>query len=194
MIFFKFLVVIHCLRHSFIGIGFHFPWVDTLEWNYRSLILLINLQFSPHFMGSSSLLHARSTGASWNLECPVSEFIRRLTGFLPGGQDLLWGWHTQHLHAVSFWGQLASLRYGSSFQEEVFPEDKAERRDIFITYSKVTESACNAGSQVQSLGWEDPLEEGIATHSTTLAWDPWTEEPGGQQSIGLQRVWHNWSD
>ena len=45
---------------------------------------------------------------------------------------------------------------------------------------------------VHSLGWEDPLEEGIATHSSILAWRiPWTEEPGGLQSIGLQRVKHN---
>ena len=45
---------------------------------------------------------------------------------------------------------------------------------------------------VQSLGWEDPLEKGIATHSSTLAWRiPWTEEPGGLQSMGSQRVGHN---
>ena len=38
---------------------------------------------------------------------------------------------------------------------------------------------------IQSLGWEDPLEEGIATHSSILAWRlPWTEEPGGLQCIG----------
>ena len=43
--------------------------------------------------------------------------------------------------------------------------------------------------QVPSLGWEDPLEEGIATHFSILAWRiPWTEEPGGLQSLGLQRV------
>ena len=43
--------------------------------------------------------------------------------------------------------------------------------------------------QVQSLGWEDPLEEGMATHSRILAWRiPWTEEPGGRQSMGSQRV------
>ena len=42
---------------------------------------------------------------------------------------------------------------------------------------------------VQSLGWKDPLEEGIATHSSTLAWRiPWTGEPGGLQSQGLQRA------
>ena len=42
---------------------------------------------------------------------------------------------------------------------------------------------------VQSLGWEDPLEEGIETHSSILAWRiQWAEEPGGLQSMGLQRV------
>ena len=46
---------------------------------------------------------------------------------------------------------------------------------------------------VQSLGWEDPLEKEMATHSSTLAWKiPWTEEPGGLQSYqGLQRVGHD---
>ena len=47
-------------------------------------------------------------------------------------------------------------------------------------------------TQVQSLGWEDSLEKGMATHSSILAWRiPWTEEPGGLQSTGLQRVRHN---
>ena len=41
-------------------------------------------------------------------------------------------------------------------------------------------------TQVQSLGWEDPLEKGMATHSSILAWRiPWTEEPGGLQSMEL---------
>ena len=45
---------------------------------------------------------------------------------------------------------------------------------------------------VQFLGWEDPLEEAMATHSSILAWRiPWTEEPSGLQSIGLQRVGHD---
>ena len=47
--------------------------------------------------------------------------------------------------------------------------------------------------QVASLGREDPLEEETATHSSILAWKiPWTEEPGGLQSMGWQRVRHNW--
>ena len=45
---------------------------------------------------------------------------------------------------------------------------------------------------VGSLGREDPLEKGMATHSSILAWRiPWTEEPGGLQSTGLQRVGHD---
>ena len=45
---------------------------------------------------------------------------------------------------------------------------------------------------VQSLGLEDPLEKGMATHSSILAWRiPWTEEPGGLQSMGSQRVGHD---
>ena len=44
---------------------------------------------------------------------------------------------------------------------------------------------------VQSLGWEDPLEKGMSMHSSILAWEIlWTEEPGGLQSMGLQRVGH----
>ena len=47
-------------------------------------------------------------------------------------------------------------------------------------------------SQIQSLHQEDPLEEDIATHSSILAWRiPWTEEPGGLQSIGSQGVGHD---
>ena len=46
-------------------------------------------------------------------------------------------------------------------------------------------------TQVQPLGQKDLLKEGMATHSSTLAWRiPWTEEPSGLQSIGLQRVGH----
>ena len=45
---------------------------------------------------------------------------------------------------------------------------------------------------VQYLGQEDPLEKGMATHSSILAWRiPWTEEPGGLQSLGSQRVRHD---
>ena len=45
---------------------------------------------------------------------------------------------------------------------------------------------------IRSLGWEDSLEKGMATYSSILAWRmQWTEEPGGIQSLGLQRVGHD---
>ena len=47
---------------------------------------------------------------------------------------------------------------------------------------------------VWSMGWEDPLEKRMATHSSILSWRiPWTEEPGGLQSMELQRFWHDWA-
>ena len=47
-------------------------------------------------------------------------------------------------------------------------------------------------TRVRSLGQEDPLEKGMATHSNILAWRiPWTEEPGGVPSMGSQRIGHN---
>ena len=48
-------------------------------------------------------------------------------------------------------------------------------------------------TQVQARGWADLLEKGMATHSSILAWEiSWTEEPGGLQSMGLQRIGYNW--
>ena len=63
-----------------------------------------------------------------------------------------------------------------------------------LSDSSGKESACNAEDWVWSLGQEDLLEKGMATHSSILAWRiPWTEEPDGLQSTGSQRVRHNWA-
>ena len=60
--------------------------------------------------------------------------------------------------------------------------------------SDSTESACSAGDMVWSMDREDPLEKEMATYSSILAWRiPWTEEPGGLQSMGSQRVRHDWA-
>ena len=54
------------------------------------------------------------------------------------------------------------------------------------------EAACNVGDLGLIPGWGRPLEKEMATHSSTLAWRiPWTEEPGGLQSMGSQRVGHD---
>ena len=66
---------------------------------------------------------------------------------------------------------------------------------LFNTLSRLTQTVKHLPTmqetRVRSLGWEDPLEEGMATHSSILAWRiPWTEEPDGLQSMGLQRAGH----
>ena len=67
-------------------------------------------------------------------------------------------------------------------------------RGVFPDGSVVKNLPANEEMWVQSVGQADPLEEGMATHSSTLAWRiPWTEEPGGLQSVGSQRVRHDWA-
>ena len=62
----------------------------------------------------------------------------------------------------------------------------------FPSSSDAKESTCNSEDPGSIPGEEDPLEEEMATHSGILAWRiPWTEEPGGLQSVGSQRVRHN---
>ena len=54
----------------------------------------------------------------------------------------------------------------------------------------VEKPPADAGDAVRSLGQEDPLEKEMATHSSMLAWEmPWTEEPGGLQSVGPRKSW-----
>ena len=64
----------------------------------------------------------------------------------------------------------------------------------FPGVSDNNESMSNADPWVWSLSWEDPLEKDMVTHSSILAWIiPSIEEPGSLQSMGLQRVRHNWA-
>ena len=63
----------------------------------------------------------------------------------------------------------------------------------FLVAQRVKNLPATQETQVQFLVQEDPLKKGMATHSSTLAWRiPWTEEPDGLQSVGSQRVRHNW--
>ena len=64
---------------------------------------------------------------------------------------------------------------------------------VFLGGSEVKESAYQWGKWVQSLGWQDPLEKGLATHSSILAWRvTWIEESGELQSMGQQRARQDW--
>ena len=73
----------------------------------------------------------------------------------------------------------------------VFKEHKSTRRASLVA-QRVKSPPAMQETQVRSLGWERALEKGVATHSSVLAWrTPWTEEPGGLQSMGSQRVRHD---
>ena len=65
-----------------------------------------------------------------------------------------------------------------------------EKRDQEVTVAQMVKCLpAMWETQIQSLGWEDPLEKKMATNSSTLAWKlPWTEEPGWLLSMGLQKV------
>ena len=64
-------------------------------------------------------------------------------------------------------------------------------RDAFLVAQRLKRLPAMWKTRVRSLGWEDPLEKEMATHSGILAWRiPWMEEPGGLQSTGSQRVRH----
>ena len=64
----------------------------------------------------------------------------------------------------------------------------------YLVAQMVKNSPAMRETWVQSLGWEDPLEEGMATTPIFLPGEsPWTEKPGGLQSMGSQRVGHNWA-
>ena len=56
----------------------------------------------------------------------------------------------------------------------------------------VVKNSPDTVADLRDMGWEDPLEKGMATHSSILAWRiPWTKEPGRLQSMGSQRIGHN---
>ena len=62
----------------------------------------------------------------------------------------------------------------------------------FLVAQTVKYLSTMRGTWVRALGWEDPLEKEMVIHSSTIVWKiPWTEEPGRQQSMGLQRVGHD---
>ena len=87
-------------------------------------------------------------------------------------------------HVFYFYLKIRQTFWPTIYRERDFPGD-----------SVVKNLPAMQETQVRFLGWEDPVEEGMANHSRTVAWrSPWTEEPGRLQSMVLHRVRHNWSD
>ena len=102
------------------------------------------------------------------------------------------------LLCTSFPGAGGRGRADTSFghTERAFPSEMTDSAPQGPQASVVAQTVKNLPetwkTRVRSLGWEDPLEKGMATHSSILAWRiPWTEETGGLQSMGLQRAGHD---
>ena len=100
--------------------------------------------------------------------------------------------------------RILESHYRDSMWEVTDNEDSREKREMKRADSESLYLCCSVAGKVyqcfrkkrvRSLGWEDPLEEDTATHSSILAWRiPGTKETGRLQSIGSQRVRHNWSN
>ena len=84
--------------------------------------------------------------------------------------------------------QIKSLETRIEKMQEMFNKD-LEEIGASLVAQRLKHLPAMWETWVQSLGWEDPLEKEMATHSSILAWRiPWMEEPGGLQSMGSQRV------
>ena len=125
------------------------------------------------------------------------------SGFRSSGQVVR---VVKHCLSLRNWSSLSSLALGhrSTLIFPLIPTPKGRNATSLHFFSCLVETSLVAQTikrlptmreiWVQSLGWEDPLEKEMATQSSILVWKiPWTEEPGGLQSMGSQRVRHDWA-
>ena len=97
-------------------------------------------------------------------------------------------------YSSCFWRMIYLLRYSCSFTFPSLAQHNISGFDLLVV-QMIKNLFAVWETQVQFLGWKDPLEKGMATHYSILAWrTPRTEEPGGLQSMGLQRVGHDWAN
>ena len=103
----------------------------------------------------------------------------------------LWAWDISIREKKRLEQALHHLQQYSSARRPI-PASLVVALGVSLVVQTVKNLPANVGDWVRSLGWEDPLEKRMTTHSTVLAWRiPWTEEPGRLQSVGSQRVVHN---
>ena len=138
--------------------------------------------FSSLYWGSTTVV-ARFSNYAFTLK-------RKLVPFVVGPLDLLATWYLYLCYFCS-WSCVILLQYVSHYLFFFF----------FLNWGRVADAVTQMvknlpamqETQGPSLGREDLLEKGMATHSSILAWRvPWTDEPGEIQSVGFQRVRHDW--
>ena len=130
------------------------------------------------------MLETRIQPLGW--DGPWSRKWKSTPVFSPGGS------HGQRsLVGYSPWGH---KRVGHDSATKQQQQQEGITRRASLVAQRIKRLPAMQETQVRSLSWEDALEKEMATHSSILAWRiPWTEEPGGLQSMGLQRVRHDWA-
>ena len=144
-------------------------------------------QSKRHLVGKSSRNgdSRNHQAVTWLMELETLSLnckVRKRACIWPAEEEALWLTAPSRLIAVlpqkKVWELLPEVRIGPSLVAQMVRNPSAMWE-----------------AQVRSLGREDPLEKGMANHSSILAWrSPWTEDPGGLQSMGSQRVRYNWSN
>ena len=172
-------------------------------------LLLIQQFFTKHLLCTSFPCRRRQWHPTPVLLPGKSHGWRSLEGCSPWG---CWGSDTTerfhfHFHVLekemATHSSVLAWRIPGTGEPDGLPSMGSHRvrhnwSDLAAAASLVAQSVKNLPAvqetRVQSVGWEDPLEKATAIHSSILAWKiSWTEEPGGLQSMGSQRVGHDWA-
>ena len=143
---------------------------------------------SPPGSSVPGILHTRTLGCHFLLQCMKVKSEREVVQSCPILSDPMdcsppgTSIHGIFQARVLEWGAIAFLEYSYIHIYKDFPDGLVVKKNIPAMQK----------TRVRSLGQEDPLKEGMATHSSTLAWKiPWMEVHGRLQSMGLQRVRHD---
>ena len=131
---------------------------------------------------------SRKTATSALLTMP-----KPLTVWITTNCEKFWKrWEYQTTWPASWEGQEATVRTGHG-TTDWFQIGKGVRQASLVA-QRLKHLPATRETSIRSLGWEDPLEKEMATHCSILAWRiPWTKEPGGLQSMGPQKVGHDWA-
>ena len=121
----------------------------------------------------------------------IQVYKQKLCGATPLGETTVLGWLCPWLFKLSY---PAIPQQHGCLPTQSGPSPPSRSGLGSLVAQRVKRLPAMRETWVRSLGWEDALEKEMATHSSTLAWKIlWTEEPGGLQFLGSQRVGHNWA-
>ena len=172
-----------------------FLWVSRDYLSASSVISTWNMSFfSPRRVSCNSSYNITSLTSSIPLTyfpLPITPFLG-YTHWLPATEDELLA--RFHLTLPPSQDNCAVSLFGSVLSVDVLYNTNAIYSWASLVVQLVNKPPAMWETWVLSLGWEDPLEKGTATHSSILAWrSPWTEKPGRLQSMGSKRVRHDWA-